>query len=107
MNALGKQVFHCWQGARDLSKPPTLTEILQCTLERAKNEQQPPPEEEEEEDEETKEENKEGKKGYKRKFDTRECSDQDQGDDSQKGNMKSSKEMENLNKAKNVGIHQI
>ncbi|KAL3517571.1 hypothetical protein ACH5RR_020160 [Cinchona calisaya] len=92
------------QGARDLAKPPTLTEILQCTLEKAKTDEQQTPLRKE--DEENEEENKEGKRGHKRKLDTQEeSSDPDQGDDSsEKGNTKASKYMGNLNKAKNIAI---
>lgn len=58
----------------------------------------------EDEDEEIEADYKEGKRGQKRKFDTQDYSDQDQEDDSQKENMKSSDEIGKLTKAKNVGI---
>lgn len=89
-----------WQGARDLAKPPTLTEILQCTLEKAKSkseEESPMEREDEYEDAE------EGKRGLKRKFDPQECSE-DQENDTKKEHLKSPKELGKLNKAKNVGI---
>ncbi|CDP03628.1 unnamed protein product [Coffea canephora] len=105
LSQLSDNLENALQGARDLAKPPTLTEILNCTLERAKYEQQLPQKKEDERGEETEgESNEEGKRGHKRKFDTQGYSDQDQEDVSLKGKMKSSKEMGNLNKAKNLAI---
>lgn len=73
------------QGARDLAKPPTLTEIFQSNLNNS----------------DSKEEESE-KQGMKRKFDHSSHSPEDNEDDSQKANEQSLKDGK-LKKAKNVG----
>jgi protein required for attachment to host cells len=75
------------QGARDLAKPPTLTEIFQSNLKNS----------------DSKEEESE-KQGVKRKFDHTGHSSEDNEDDSQKANEQSLKDGK-LKKAKNVGSH--
>ncbi|KAH7863421.1 hypothetical protein Vadar_017304 [Vaccinium darrowii] len=82
-------------GARDLSRPPTLTEIYQSAMEKAKNNEKEP----EKSDEEEEEESDEDKRGVKRKF-------EEQGDDDslQENEKKSPKEDGKLNKAKNLAI---
>ncbi|KAE9444572.1 hypothetical protein C3L33_23530, partial [Rhododendron williamsianum] len=76
------------QGARDLARPPTMTEIYQSAMERAESKQE--------------EENDEGKRGLKRKSEAQTCSEEEF--DSQKENEKSPKEEGKLKKAKNVGL---
>lgn len=80
------------QGARDLAKPPTLTEIFQSNLKNSDSK----------EEESEKQETGVGlKQGMKRKFDHSHSSE-DNEDDSQKANEQSSKDGK-LKKAKNVG----
>lgn len=89
------------QGARDLAKPPTLTDILHCTMEKAKSGENQSKEGKHEGDEE-KEESEEGNKGLKRKLD--ECSeDSQQDDDTKKENGQVLKQIGKFKKAKNVG----
>lgn len=88
------------QGARDLAKPPTLTDILHCTMEKASRENQS--KEGKHEGDEEKEETEEGNKGLKRKLD--ECSeDSQQDDDTKKENGQVLKHIGKFKKAKNVG----
>uniref|UniRef100_A0A5B7B958 Uncharacterized protein n=1 Tax=Davidia involucrata TaxID=16924 RepID=A0A5B7B958_DAVIN len=87
LSHLSNNLDNALQGARDLARPPTLTEIFHRTLEKAKSK-----------------ENEEGERGLKRKFDVQECPEE-QGDDSLKENEKSPKEEEGkLKKAKNLAI---
>ncbi|KAE9463887.1 hypothetical protein C3L33_04101, partial [Rhododendron williamsianum] len=79
--------------ARDLSRPPTLTEIYQSAMEKAKSTEKEPEKSKEEEEEES----DEGKRGQKRKF-------EEQGDDSLQENEKRPIEKGKLNKAKNLAI---
>lgn len=78
------------QGARDLAKPPTLTEIFQSNLKNSDSK---------EEESEKQGTGAELKQGMKRKFDHSHSSE-DSEDDSQKS-LKDGK----LKKAKNVGLH--
>ncbi|KAA8543236.1 hypothetical protein F0562_021269 [Nyssa sinensis] len=98
LSQLSNNLDNALQGARDLARPPTLTEIFHRTVEKAELK-----EEESEEAEEKGEENEEGKRGSKRKFDAQECP-VEQGDDSQKENENSPKEEGKLKKAKNLAI---
>lgn len=83
--------FYCFQGARDLAKPPTFTDIFHSNLNNSENK----------EEDSRKQQHQEGnKKGLKRKFDSNESSD-DQGDDSQKKDGPSPKD-KRMKKAKNV-----
>lgn len=92
------------QGAKDLSRPPTLTEILQATLEKARSEEyKSENENKDEEEEEAAKESEEIKRGSKRKLDSPECT-QNKTKDSQKENAQSPKELGQLKKAKNVRI---
>ncbi|KAK9206690.1 hypothetical protein WN943_016969 [Citrus x changshan-huyou] len=81
------------QGARDLAKPPTFTDIFHSNLNNSENK----------EEDSRKQQHQEGnKKGLKRKFDSNESSD-DQGDDSQKKDGPSPKD-KRMKKAKNLAI---
>lgn len=80
-----------------------MTEILQCTMEKAKYEEESPPQKRENEEDE------EEKRRIKRKLDHQECSDYSDNcaeDDPNGESLKDSKQMGNLNEAKNVSIHQ-
>lgn len=89
------------QGARDLAKPPTLTDILHCTMEKAKGGENQSKEGKHEGGEE-KDKSEERNKGLKRKLD--ECSeDSQQEDDTKKENGQVLKQIGKFKKAKNVG----
>lgn len=80
LSLLSDNLENALQGARDLAKPPTLTDILHCTMEKASRENQS--KEGKHEGDEEKEETEEGNKGLKRKLD--ECSEDSQQDDDTK-----------------------
>lgn len=82
----------CFQGARSLAKPPTLTDIFHCNLEKSIGKEEDTKKEDSEE---------ERKRGLKRKLNGNEGSE-DQGGDSQ-GENEQSPEEGKLKKAKNVG----
>ncbi|XP_058214226.1 uncharacterized protein LOC131325795 [Rhododendron vialii] len=90
LSQLSNNLDNALQGARDLSRPPTLTEIYQSAMEKAKSTEKRKEEEEEEESDE-------GKRGQKRKY-------EEQGDNSPQENEKSLIEKGKLNKAKNLAI---
>lgn len=85
--------FLCFQGAKDLAKPPTLTDIFHSNLKNSESK---------EEDSTRQQHQEENKKGVKRKFDSNESSD-DHGHDFQKEIIPSPKDKK-MNKAKNVGF---
>ncbi|KAI8574536.1 hypothetical protein RHMOL_Rhmol01G0362600 [Rhododendron molle] len=93
LSQLSDNLDNALQGARDLSRPPTLTEIYQSTMEKAKTAEKEPEMSKEEDEEES----DEGRRGQKRKF-------EEQGDDSPQENEKSPIEKGKLNKAKNLAI---
>ncbi|XP_062144682.1 uncharacterized protein LOC133852032 isoform X2 [Alnus glutinosa] len=86
LSLLSNNLDNALQGARDLAKPPTLTEIFQSNLKNS----------------DSKEEESE-KQGVKRKFDHTSHSSEDNEDDSQKANEQSLKDGK-LKKAKNLAI---
>ncbi|ONH93594.1 hypothetical protein PRUPE_8G241100 [Prunus persica] len=83
------------QGANDLAKPPTLTEIFHGHLNKSESK-------EKEEDSEDQKNAEDPHVGLKRKFDNSHCSE-DQGDDSKKENEQDPKDGK-LKKAKNLAI---
>ncbi|GAV57783.1 hypothetical protein CFOL_v3_01319 [Cephalotus follicularis] len=96
LSQLSNNLDSALQGARDLAKPPTLTEIFNSNLR----------DEESREESEKKQQNKEGtKKGTKRKFAPSDDSVY-QGDDFQKENEEIFKDNNNKNmkKAKNLAV---
>ncbi|GLU07541.1 hypothetical protein SLE2022_244960 [Rubroshorea leprosula] len=93
LSQLSNNLDNALQGARDLAKPPTLTDILHSHMKNT---------EDKEEGSKQKQDEEEKKKGVKRKFDPSECSD-DKGDDSEKENEKNPKTM-TMKKAKNLAI---
>ncbi|GLT52743.1 hypothetical protein SLA2020_260650 [Shorea laevis] len=93
LSQLSNNLDNALQGARDLAKPPTLTDILHSHMKNT---------EDKEEGSKLKQDEEEKKKGVKRKFDPSECSD-DKGDDSEKENEKNPKTM-TMKKAKNLAI---
>ncbi|KAL6564349.1 hypothetical protein OROMI_015799 [Orobanche minor] len=107
LSQLSNSLENALQGARDLAKPPTLTEIFHATLERSKTEENLSKEENKDE---TKEEGEEGKdnevdkRGLKRKLDTKECTEDQDEEASHKVKEKCSKEFEKMKKAKNIAI---
>lgn len=88
-------LFYYFQGARDLARPPTLSEIVHSTLENAKSKKRQSKDEQEGE----KEEAEEGNRGLKRKIDS-----QESPEDTGKENGESPKELGKLKKAKNVSF---
>ncbi|XP_010321847.1 uncharacterized protein [Solanum lycopersicum] len=101
LSLLSDNLENALQGARDLAKPPTLTDILHCTMEKASRENQS--KEGKHEGDEEKEETEEGNKGLKRKLD--ECSeDSQQDDDTKKENGQVLKHIGKFKKAKNLAI---
>ena len=74
-------VCSVFKGARELAKPPTLTDIFHSNLKYS--------EAKEEEDPKQKRIEDDSRIGLKRKFDSSECSDENKGDDSQKENEQS------------------
>ncbi|KAL3621608.1 hypothetical protein CASFOL_036520 [Castilleja foliolosa] len=92
-------------GAKDLAKPPTLTDILHATLEKAKTEENSSKEEHKSESEEEEEEengNEADKRGMKRKLDSKECTDDEE--DSRNAKENGPNELEKIKKAKNIAI---
>ncbi|XVF32584.1 hypothetical protein REPUB_Repub17cG0094700 [Reevesia pubescens] len=76
LSQLSNNLDNALQGARELAKPPTLTDLF----------------------------HKDNGVGTKRKFDSSECSDENKGDDSQKENEKSPKNKKMMKRAKNLAI---
>ncbi|XP_059625177.1 uncharacterized protein LOC132268337 [Cornus florida] len=95
LSQLSSNLDNALQGARDLARPPTLTEMFHSAMEKAKNKED---ESEEAAEEKGEEDEEEAKRGLKRKFATQECCVEKEDDDSHKDNEKK------LNKAKNLAI---
>ncbi|KAK9282463.1 hypothetical protein L1049_005381 [Liquidambar formosana] len=93
LSQLSSNLDNALQGARDLAKPPTLTEIFHSSLKNSESR---------EEDSEKEENKEESKKGLKRKFDPNECFE-DRGEDLPKQSEQSPKEGK-LKKAKNLAV---
>ncbi|CAI9778531.1 unnamed protein product [Fraxinus pennsylvanica] len=102
LSQLSHNLENALQGAKDLARPPTLTEMLHATLEKARSEEYKS-ENENKDEEEAAKESEEIKIGSKRKLDSPECT-QNQTEDSQKENAESPKELGQLKKAKNLAI---
>ncbi|KAL3647884.1 hypothetical protein CASFOL_008852 [Castilleja foliolosa] len=100
LSHLSNNLENALQGAKDLAKPPTLTDILHATLEKAKTEEISKEESKSETEEEK--ENEADKRGMKRKSDCKECTD-DEGD-SRKANDEGPNEFEKIKRAKNIAI---
>ncbi|KAF3945391.1 hypothetical protein ACB098_10G078300 [Castanea mollissima] len=94
LSQLSNNLDNALQGARDLAKPPTLTEIFQSNLKNSDSK---------EEDSEKHQNEAEMKSGLKRKYDHSHCSEDKEEDDSQKANEESLKDGK-LKKAKNIAI---
>lgn len=102
LSLLSDNLENALQGARDLAKPPTLTDILHCTMEKAKGGENQSKEGKHEGGEE-KDKSEERNKGLKRKLD--ECSeDSQQEDDTKKENGQVLKQIGKFKKAKNLAI---
>ncbi|XP_016503793.2 uncharacterized protein LOC107821853 [Nicotiana tabacum] len=110
LSELSNNLENALQGARDLAKPPTLTDILHCTMERAKSGEnqrakngENQSKEGKDEGDKEKKETEEGNKGLKRKLD--DCSeDSQQDDDTKKENGQVTKELGKFKKAKNLAV---
>lgn len=93
--------LHCllcyYQGARNLAKPPTLTEIFLSNLKNSEEEGK------HEDLKQSQEEKQESQKSLKRKYDPEDCSDC-QVDDSHTQKEESPKEKKMMKRAKNVGF---
>ncbi|XWS46816.1 hypothetical protein CRYUN_Cryun14cG0101000 [Craigia yunnanensis] len=92
---LSNNLDNARQGARELAKPPTLTDIFHSNLKNSEAKEEDPKQKRIEEN---------NKIGLKRKFDSSECSDENKGDDSQKENEQSPKNKKMMKKAKNLAI---
>lgn len=104
LSQLSDNLENALQGARNLAKPPTLTEILHCTMEKAKSGEDQSKDGKHEGDE-GKEESEDGNRGLKRKLDSEESSeDPQQDDDTKKENGQVPKELGKFKKAKNLAI---
>lgn len=93
LGLINRFTFLNLQGARDLAKPPTLTEIFQSNLNSSDGK---------EDDPEKQQKEAELKNGLKRKFDQSHASE-DEEDESQKANDEQTLKDGKLNRAKNVG----
>ncbi|PIN25855.1 hypothetical protein CDL12_01407 [Handroanthus impetiginosus] len=106
LSQLSNNLENALQGARNLAKPPTLTEIVQAALEKAKTEESLSKEEnmDKHEDQEEEEENEADKRGLKRKLDSKECTENQREENSDKVKGKGPNELEKMKKAKNLAI---
>ncbi|KAM3267352.1 putative protein isoform X1 [Capsicum chacoense] len=105
LSQLSDNLENALQGARDLAKPPTLTEILHCTMEKASSGENQSKEDKHEGDKGKEESEEGGNRGLKRKFDTEESSeDPQQDDDTKRENRHVLKELGKFKKAKNLTI---
>ncbi|EOX94780.1 Uncharacterized protein TCM_004388 isoform 2, partial [Theobroma cacao] len=95
LSQLSNNLDNALQGARELAKPPTLTDIFHSNLKNSEAKEEDPKQKRKEEDR---------KIGVKRKFDSSELSDDNKGDDSQKENEQSPKDKKMIKKAKNLAI---
>ncbi|XP_021280364.1 uncharacterized protein LOC110413747 [Herrania umbratica] len=95
LSQLSNNLDNALQGARELAKPPTLTDIFHSNLKNSEAKEEDPKQKRKEED---------SKIGVKRKFDSSELSDDNKGDDSQKENEQSPKDKKMIKKAKNLAI---
>ncbi|XP_022728150.1 uncharacterized protein LOC111283795 [Durio zibethinus] len=95
LSQLSNNLDNALQGARELSKPPTLTDIFHSNLKNSESKEVVPKQKGIEQD---------SKIGMKRKFDSSECSDEKKGDDSEKENGQSSQNKKMMKKAKNLAI---
>ncbi|XVE77779.1 hypothetical protein DITRI_Ditri13aG0090200 [Diplodiscus trichospermus] len=95
LSQLSNNLDNALQGARELAKPPTLTDIFHSNLKNSEAKEEDPKPKRTEED---------IKIGLKRKFDSSECSDENKGDDLQKENEQSPKNKKMMKKAKNLAI---
>ncbi|KAG2697109.1 hypothetical protein I3760_07G090700 [Carya illinoinensis] len=94
LSLLSNNLDNALQGARDLTKPPTLTEIFQSNLNKSDGK---------EDDSEKEQKETELKKGLKRKFDQSHASE-DKEDESQKANDEQTLKDGKLNRAKNLAV---
>ncbi|XP_023738464.1 uncharacterized protein LOC111886449 isoform X2 [Lactuca sativa] len=92
LSQLSNNLDSALQGAKDLARPPTLSDVLHSSLEQAKRAQSSSKDEEEEDDNESLDPNR---RGMKRKLDSEEASDENHDD---------TKEFGKLNRAKNIAI---
>lgn len=89
LSQLSNNLDNALQGAKDLARPPTLSDVLHSSLEHVKRTQNSTNDDDEDEDDQNLESNK---RGLKRKLDPVEVSDENQ------------KEFGKLNRAKNIAV---
>nr|GLL42652.1 uncharacterized protein LOC109160777 [Ipomoea trifida] len=89
LSQLSSNLETALQGARDLAKPPTLTEILHSNLENARSGENNP---------------EADNRGLKRKYESKECSDDPIQDESRDENVQGKKELGKLKIAKNIAV---
>ncbi|KAJ9543306.1 hypothetical protein OSB04_023013 [Centaurea solstitialis] len=92
LSQLSNNLDNALQGAKDLARPPTLSDVLHSSLEQAKRNQNSSKDEEEKEEEDDDQNLESNKRGLKRKLDPEEVSDENQ------------KEFGKLNRAKNIAV---
>ncbi|XP_073292215.1 uncharacterized protein [Primulina huaijiensis] len=101
LSQLSDNIENALQGARDLARPPTLTEIINATLENAKSEGNLSREKVSEEEDDTEEEEQ---RGLKRKLEESQDASGEESYNYCKEKGESPKEMEKIKKAKNMAI---
>ncbi|KAK6164676.1 hypothetical protein DH2020_001540 [Rehmannia glutinosa] len=107
LSQLSNNLENALQGARDLAKPPTLTEIVHATLEKAKTEKESlSKEDNKDQTEEEEEDNVVDNRGLKRKLDNKECTEdqEEEEEDSHESKRKGPNELEKFKKAKSIAI---
>lgn len=97
LSQLSNNLDNALQGARNLAKPPTLTEIFLSNLKNSEEEGK------HEDLKQSQEEKQESQKSLKRKYDPEDCSDC-QVDDSHTQKEESPKEKKMMKRAKNIAI---
>ncbi|KAK6940816.1 hypothetical protein RJ641_030347 [Dillenia turbinata] len=103
LSQLTSNLDNALQGARDLAKPPTFTEIFHANLNRMENEDDSKIEsEDDEEEKQEKEEIEQGKRGLKRKLELEEGHESQADDVPKKNELRP--DLAKLKKAKNLAI---
>ncbi|CAA0828107.1 Unknown protein [Striga hermonthica] len=104
LSQLSNNLENALQGARDLAKPPTLTEILHATLENARTEEGISKEEINKDETEEEDDNEADKRGLKRKLDTNQCTENQDEVGLLEAEQKIPNELEKIKRAKSIAI---
>ncbi|KAL0435744.1 UNVERIFIED_CONTAM: hypothetical protein Sradi_0282300 [Sesamum radiatum] len=104
LSQLSNNLDNALQGARDLARPPTLSDIVHATLEKAKTKEKLSREDNKDGHEEEEGDEAEENRGLKRKLDSEDCSEDQEEDSSEKVKGKRPNELERIKKAKNLAI---